>query len=357
MSVFLAPIRFFLGSHTANGFSDSTQEVYEQTSDWRVWLIKGGAGTGKSTLLRRVYAMLGEETHVFCCSADPASLDGICCPKRHICVLDATAPHVVEPVYWGAPEQPLSLSACMDLARLRERGEEIRQLTDSCKKAHQTVRRHLQAASALLLQNRQEQHLTLLDNKIQRTARGIAHREWGNTIARGGRALKRYLSAITPLGPLTFYETLQTLCPRIYTIEDECGGAGELLLTELTRLAVEAGLLCYRCPCPLFPQSTAQHLLIPALGLGFTVSNTFHKADFPAYRHIHASRFTDTEFTASRARMKFRRRAATELLNAATEAALQAKTYHDRLEEINCAAIDRDAFEKTVEPLLNDLTQ
>ncbi len=355
MSVFYAPIRFFLGSQTPDGFADSKNDLYEYTDDWRVWLIKGGAGTGKSTLLRRVYAALGDDVQTFCCSADPASLDGICCPARCLCVLDATAPHAIEPTYWGVPEQPLSLSACLDLSRLRERGNEIRQLTDACGSAHRTVRRHLQAAAALLSQNRQEQQAALLPDKIRRTARGIARREWGSRTTGGGKTLKRFLSAITPLGPLTFYETLQALCPRIYTIEDECGSAGELLLKELTRLAVEAGLTCYVCPCPLFPQAAAQHLLIPSIGLAFTVSNTFHKADFPTYRRLHVSRFTDAEFAANGARAKFRRRAATELINAATEAAAQAKVYHDQLEEINRRAMNWDAFEQTVQFLLKEI--
>ncbi len=359
MSAFGAPIRYFLGAQTPAGFVTTTDDLYAPADGWRVYLLKGGAGTGKSGLLRRAYAQLvdaGEEVEVFCCSADPASLDAIRCEARKLFLLDATAPHAVEPQYWGAVEQPVALFTCTDESRLHPLAPQVIELTDACRDAHTRVRRHLQAAASLLADNRRDQLDALLPDKIRHTARSIARREWDSETSSGGQAKRRFLSAVTPEGIVTLYGTLQTLCSRIYTIEDDYGAAADCLLGELTRLATAAGLDCLCCPCPLFPQGAAQHLLIPSLGLGFTTSNRFHKADFPVYRRLHATRFADTDMLDhKRQRLRFRQRAATELLSAATAAAAEAKGYHDRLEQLNGTAVNWTQYEELVTAFLQNI--
>ena len=359
MSAFSAPIRYFLGVQTPDGFQSTIEHLYPYTDGWRVYLLKGGAGTGKSGLLKRAFTKLtedGQEVEAFCCSADPTSLDAVRCEAKTLCLLDATAPHAVEPRYWGIAERPVALFNCTDADRLHTAAQTIIELTDACHTAHARVRRHLQAAASLLAENRRDQQAALLTDKIRHTARSIARREWGGNLADGGQAIHRFLSAVTPEGIVTFYDTLQTLCPRIYTVEDEHGAAADCLLGELVKLATASGLTCIVCPCPLFPRAAAQHLLIPSLGLGFTVSNRFHKADFPVYRRLHAARFTDTDsLNDKRQRLKFRHRAATELLSAATEAAAEAKAYHDRLEQLNGTAVNWAQYEQLAAELLQQI--
>lgn len=110
---------------------------------------------------------------------------------------------------------------------------------------------------------------------------------------------------------MIFHQTLQTLCPRIYAVEDEHGAASRLLLAELRARALAAGLEIITCACPLSPYDKLEHLLIPSLGLGFTTSGGCHKADFPVYRRIHAARFTDADrLRQKRQILSFNRRAA-----------------------------------------------
>jgi len=90
------------------------------------------------------------------------------------------------------------------------------------------------------------------------------------------------------------------------------------VLADLRRRALEAGHDCITCACPLAPYDKIEHLVIPELGLAFTTSNCWHKADFPVYRRIHAARFTDAETLRMKKQvMSFNRRAARELLAAA----------------------------------------
>ena len=351
-----APIRFFLGSNTPTGFAGTADTLY--TADgWQVYILKGGAGAGKSTLLRRVYekfAAQGEEGEVFCCSADPDSLDAVRFPKKRLCVIDGTEPHTLEPRYWNAVEHLVPLSACTR-THTRENTATIVSLTNEKQSLHRRCREYLNGAAALLAESRRIQEASMDAEKIVRFAHRLAICEWrsGTAAANPLPCERRFLSAFTPDGWVTFYDTLQALCPRIYAIEDEHGAVSAHLLSQLQKTAEADGKRCITCPCPLFPTEGPEHLLLPDLGLAFTTSNSFHEVDFPVFRRIHASRFLDTEqLRLRRGRLSFYRRAASELLREAAQVSAQAKSVHDRLEQYNADAMDWHRYEQLCAELL-----
>ncbi len=343
MATFNAPVRFFLGANTPQGFVGFAQELYDAADDWRAYLIKSGPGTGKSSLMRRVYQRLSEmgiEAEVICCSSDPSSLDGVVFPQLRMCILDATAPHVVEPRFWGAVEQIVPLAVCVDEERLHEQAAEVIRATEENRALHARCRKYIHAAGALLKENRRIGAAATDEEKVRRLACRIARQEFGDKGA-AGKLTHRFLSAVTPDGPVVFRETLQALCPRIYTVEDDHGAAAALFLSEVARLAQKAGVGGIICPCPLAPEDGPEHLLFPSIGVGFTTSNAFHKADFPVFRRIHATRFEDTEqLRAKRQIASFNRRAARELLEQAQTLAAEAKAVHDRMEAFSIEAMD-----------------
>ncbi len=358
MSAFQAPVRFFLGSNTPKGFVGTTETLYTPDG-WRVYLLKSGPGTGKSTLLRRVYEQLtttGETAEVFCCSSDPHSLDAVRFPDQRLCLIDGTAPHSVEPSYWGAVEQIVPLSLCM--GDLYDSAPSVIALTNEKRALHHRCCGHLRAAASLLNDSRRIENDCLDHEKVCR----YAHRLWisecisERTETQPLASETRFLSAFTPDGWITLYDTLQALCPRIYAIEDEQGAAASLLLSELEKAANADGKRCIACPCPLFPNDGTEHLLLPELGLAFTTSNSFHKVDFPVFRRIHASRFLDTErLRRHRQRLCFLRRAAAELLREATALSAQAKTVHDQLEQYSDAVMDWQRYEELTNELLQNI--
>ncbi len=358
MSAFQAPVRFFLGSNTPAGFVGTTERLYTPDG-WRVYLLKSGAGTGKSTLLRRVYEQLtalGDTAEVFCCSSDPRSLDAVRFPDRRLCLIDGTAPHSVEPLYWGAVEQIVPLSLCM--GSLHDNASAVMALTDENRDLHRRCCKQLRAAASLLQDARRIENDCLDHEKVCRFARRLSISEWqsGKAKATPFASETRFLSAFTPDGWITLYDTMQALCPRIYAIEDEQGMAASLLLSELEKTAVADGKHCIACPCPLFPNDGPEHLLLPDLGLAFTASNSFHKVDFPIFRRIHASRFLDTEqLRCHRQRLSFLRRAAAEMLREATSLSAQAKAVHDQLEKYSAAVMDWQRYEELTDEVLQNI--
>ena len=344
MSGIHAPVRFFLGANTPGGFVGYIDDLYDAKDGWQAYIIKSGPGTGKSSLMRAVLDKLtdlGQEAEVICCSSDPNSLDGVLFPAMKMCILDGTAPHVIEPSYWGAVEQIIPLASCMDTALLHRQAPAVIAATDANKAMHARCRKFLGAAASLIGDSTRIAAECTDEAKAVRCAARIAAREFGPLSETPGREKRRFLSAVAPDGLITFHETLQALCPRIYAVEDDYGAASRLFFTELRQRALAAGLDIITCACPLAPYDKIEHLLVPSLGLGFTTSNPWHKADFPVYRRIHAARFTDAEkLRLKRQLLSFNRRAARELLGEAVAISAEAKALHDKMEQFNIAAMD-----------------
>lgn len=353
-----AAVRFFAGATTPAGYKNGLCNLYRPEDGWRAYLIKGAPGTGKSTLLRRVWEALqreGEEVEVFCCSADPDSLDGIRFPARKLCLLDATEPHLVEPTYWGACEQLVPLSACLDERVLYENRTDAIAAVKESRQHHLRCRRLLSTAAATLSENQRLQFETLNTEKLQKEAARIAAKEFDPTEGEGQEE-RRWLSAVTPQGALPLFETVQALCPRIYTLIDEHGAAASILLNELKKRAVAAGHTVTVCACPLSPEHRTEHLLIPALGVAFITANSAHTVDFPTFRRLHLSRFGDVELLKEkRARLSFNRHAAEELLDAAAVALTQAREAHRQLESLCGRAMDWDRASAMGETLIQRL--
>ena len=82
---------FFLGANSRHGFYSFYSELIDLKSDDTVYILKGGPGSGKSSLMKRVAAAAeekGYEVERIFCSSDPDSLDGIIIPELARAVVD-----------------------------------------------------------------------------------------------------------------------------------------------------------------------------------------------------------------------------------------------------------------------------
>lgn len=353
------PIRFFMGTNTASGFFGFLDDFYDVSDGWRAFLLKGGPGSGKTHLLGRVYAFMaagGNEIQAIVCPSDPNKLDGLVFPEIKACILDASAPHTIEPKCWGAVEQIVNLSACMKIDMLYSRATEITEALSGCHTLDARRRRFIGAAASLL----NESCRIALDStdlaKIQRSAARIAAREFGMSSELPGKEIRRFLSAITPEGVMVFHQTLQSLCPRIYSIEDEHGASSRVLLDELRKRALDAGHNVICCYCPISPDDKPEHLLLPSIGIGFTTSNQWHKADFPVFRRIHAARFTDAERLRQRRQLlSFNRRAARELINEAVGISAEILSARETVELFYTDAMDYEGIDMLTDWVISEL--
>ncbi len=118
---------YFAAANTACGFVSYYGDVFSDID--RVYVIKGGSGTGKSRFMKDVAAAAEQNCSCelverFHCSFDPDSLDGIII-NGTLAIIDGTAPHVYEPTLAGAKENLVDLGAFWDADTLRAHRAEL----------------------------------------------------------------------------------------------------------------------------------------------------------------------------------------------------------------------------------------
>src|SRR5690625_200492 len=94
----------FLGGNTPLGFFSYFDHLIRPGDGKRLFVIKGGPGSGKSYFMHRIGERLqaeGLDVEYFHCSSDADSLDAIRIPSLDVAWVDGTAPHVIDPKYPG----------------------------------------------------------------------------------------------------------------------------------------------------------------------------------------------------------------------------------------------------------------
>ena len=122
--------RFFAAANGAEGFKSYFDDIFPSDKMEGVFILKGGPGTGKSTLLGEIakrFQCPDIEVEIFHCSSDPASLDGVLLTRgeKSACILDGTAPHERDAILPGAVDEIVNLGAFFDEGLLRGKKEEI----------------------------------------------------------------------------------------------------------------------------------------------------------------------------------------------------------------------------------------
>ena len=149
-------IDFFLGATTPAGFKGYFEPLRHEPG-MQMYLIKSGPGCGKSTLMKRLARAAeqrGELTQRIHCASDPDSLDGVILPGQHKAIVDATAPHVVEPDAPGADEVVVSLYHTIDAEKLHQCTDEVKALFARNALLRSRAARYIASAGSLLLDSR-----------------------------------------------------------------------------------------------------------------------------------------------------------------------------------------------------------
>ncbi len=346
-------VDFFLGAVGPGGFRSYFSDLEAQPGR-KLYLLKAGPGCGKSTLMRRIAASSPLPVERIHCSSDPDSLDGVILQAPSAAVLDATAPHVLEPAYPGAVQQVVDLYHTMDPQRLRQERLQIIALFRRCKSLQERAAQYISTAAGLLQDSRRTALATLDEQKMRAYAARLAMRYLPST-DREGREEVRLLSAVTPKGRLVFFNTIEALAKDKVVFHDQYGGAAPLLLAMLRRHALERGYHVITCRCPL-QQDAVDHLFIPERNLAFLTSNHWHTMAFDGQKNIHCTRFAPKDALRGRKkRLRFNQRAAQELLDQASEAQRQAKASHDELEQYYQNAVDFQEVDKMGDRLVETL--
>lgn len=338
-------VDFFLGATTPAGFRGYFEQLCQEPG-MQVYLIKSGPGCGKSTLMKKLARLSPGPVERIHCSSDPDSLDGVVFLEQNAAILDATAPHTLEPQAPGADEVVVSLYHTIDNEALHAHRDEVKALFGRNASLRTRASRYIASAGSLLLDSRRAEACSTNFEKVRRYVKRLCARLLPRT-GEPAREELRLLTALTPGGPMFYRSTIRALADRYIVFRDEYGAVSRLLLELLRAEALARGYSIITCPCAMHPEDKIDHLLIPSLGLAFITENSWHTAQLPGAQVVRCTRFLDNDNLANyRARLRFNYRAAEELAEQAAALMAQAKSCHDELETYYRAAVDFEAVEQ-----------
>lgn len=350
-------IPYFLGGNTPFGFYSLYHQLSDPDKYQAVYILKGGAGCGKSSLMRRVgqkAQQAGFDVVEVPCSGDPDSLDAVLLPQLRAAVVDGTAPHVVEPKCAGVVERYVDLSHFYNWAQLQPLKADIMAAGHACSACYKRVYRCLGAAGELLGDVRDRVSSEALTQKLARRARGIIARELKPIAATPGEETQGFLSAVTHQGTLTLWETVEEQAERVYELWDSYGLAHDLLAPILSA-ALATGHRVLACPDPMAPDRLA-HLIFPDLSLAFVTSNSHTPWPHHPFRRLRLDAMVDREvYRASRPRLRFAQKVAQALVDQAIDGLRQAKAAHDVLENYYNPHVDFDGVYQVADQVTRDI--
>jgi len=342
---------YYAGGNTARGFYnlyDSNLQGLE-----RLFILKGGPGTGKSSLMKKIgqeWVEKGYNIEFLHCSSDNNSIDGVIIPSLKVGLVDGTAPHVIEPKAPGAVEEYINLGEAWNSHALNRQKNVIQKLTNhisqSFQKAYATFKEALEIHDdweKIYINSMNFKKADQLTNKLIDSFFGKIK------LNKAPDVRHRFLGAASPQGAVDYVPNLTEEIPKRYFIKGRPGSGKSTMLKKLAAAGEERGIDVEVYHCGFDPHSLDM-VIFRELGVAIFDSTAPHEY-FPSrdgdeiidMYEILIEPGTDELFAdfISNIAVKYKNK-----MTEATSYLSQAKSLHDELEEIYVAAMDFTVVEK-----------
>lgn len=201
--------RYFLGNNTAYGFwSNYENELKDKT---KVILLKGGPGTGKSSILKRIAETAkqnGYDYELWYCSGDPQSLDGVFIKELNTAVVDATSPHAIGADLPVIKDVIYDLATSLSKPKLDKYSNEIKELIKIKKQCYTRAYQHLKSALCHFTTQLDLEKQWVNDVGIRAYAT-VLGAELRSECKSGAQNRKVFTQAICPVGESEYYDHLR----------------------------------------------------------------------------------------------------------------------------------------------------
>ena len=344
------PKEYFAAANTQDGFISYFDRIFDPSDLTDLYIIKGGPGTGKSSMLRRVASAAeknGYEVVYYYCSSDPASLDGILIPELSFGMLDGTSPHMTDPVYPGAADTVFDFFPYFNVKRLKERREDIKTLTDKNKLLHNRSAAYRRFAGAA-----EAEASSIVGSCVDTVKMAAAVNRAAAVKGEFGRAEHRQISAFSTKGKITL-DTFEKEA-RIKTGVCDEHGSAYLFMNELKNALIKKRVRFYYSLDTLLPQR-CEAILLPG-GEYFCITGRMANTDRGAYdKLINMKRFIKADLLKDvRGRLRMCEKIRGTLEGEAQRLIAEAGRVHDRLEAIYKNAVDFDGVRAATDRIIEE---
>lgn len=351
------PRTCFAASNSCRGFKNYYGEIFTDTRVDRLYIIKGGPGTGKSHFMKAVAARaraVGYTVTECFCSSDPASLDGVLLRREGsptLGLLDGTAPHVREPAVPGVRDEIVNLGMFWNAGLLREEQGRILALGQAKSAAYDRAYAYLRAAGDVDAVADSLMEDCIRHDRLRALAGRILRHQPDGEVLDILPALRR---ALGMTGWATLHSFEEAVGAGTLLLPAEYYGVGYRLARELMTISQARRHRLWVSYDPLFPHRI-DGLFYPDTGLCVLIGH----ADPPEgclTRSLSLRRYTDPE-ALRRVRGELRQVGTLRdsLTDAATVCLSEVAVHHFELERIYSAAMDFKAKEQYTEAFCREL--
>lgn len=338
-------IKFFLGANSGSDFVTYFKQLQRQNCSMQLLIFKGGPGSGKSSLMKRVMKFAEAKGHTIeaiACASDPSSLDAVIDHTASFAMMDGTAPHTEDPSLPGARHHIVYTGDLWDTAKLSANNREIEKLSIDVSDCHKGAGAYIKGAAALLSENMRYAESYILRKKALAFANSIIGRLKG---AEESKTEKRLLSAVSVGEIKLFSETPYILAEKVFVIDDDMGAASDFILKAISCGAKLKGESFIYCPCSVMPKK-CDHLIFPDSRIAVVTQNSFLRFNSKEEEERFYSPLPFAEECITR------QKHAKELLDKACALVKKAKDIHDDLEAFYIDAMDFSGTDKVFEDII-----
>ena len=353
---------FFLATKTCEGFFSVFDHLYYPKEGWFCYILKGGPGTGKSTLMKKIAEKAKEmhiETELIHCSSDPKSLDSVIFPELKICVADGTDPHVIEPKYPGVSEKIINLGEFWNEKKLQKNSEVLIKLLEENKYFHKKASIYLGALGGIKKSQNKILKQAAEPEKFQEFMNKLSKTVFGNIkYEKSPNEKLRFTDAITPGGYKIFENSLNYEPKNTYVIEDKYEIISNRILQEIRLESTKRCMNITSFPTPFFPENQLRAVYLPEVSTVFIAKNSKTESDLfknlKNIKKINTTKFLNQDILKSHKNLlTLYEKISSELLEEITKNLSLALKNHDKIEKIYISAMDYKKVNKTADKLIS----
>ncbi|MBS4175346.1 PRK06851 family protein [Bacillus sp. FJAT-49736] len=349
-------LNYYAGGNTGRGFYNLFDSNLEGLD--RLYILKGGPGTGKSSLMKRIASEWGKKGYsieLIHCSSDNDSIDGVIIPQLKVGVVDGTAPHVIEPMAPGAIEEYVNLGKAWDSEYLKQHKKEIIEIQSKISAAFEAA---YQSFSEGLREHDILEEIYIKEMDFEKANQVTV--EMVNKIFADKRTNKqaivrhRFLGAATPKGAVDFVGNLTEDLNKRYFIKGRAGTGKSTLLKKIASVSEERGFNTEIYHCGFDPQSLDM-VIIRELGIAIFDSTDPHEY-FPDREgdeivDLYLAAVTPGTDEKYAIEIKDVHKRYKDKMKEGTSHLAQAKAFHDKLEKYYIEAMDFSIVEEIYEKI------
>lgn len=230
----------FTSSHTKNGFYTFIPDLIEGLR--KVYILKGPAGSGKSTFIRLLGETMceqGYEVEFWISAIDPLNPDGVYIYQLDVAVVNGSLPTPIDPCYPGGLGEIINLGDYLDKEAIQVNRGVIQKLVDEValksKKAYSLLKQADVVKQEIKKVTSKHLNLEKVNSLIDDLLKDILNDQ--------PREKHYFASALTADGMLNYIDEISAGCRKRYILKGPAGSAKSTIINELASIFNEKGFI------------------------------------------------------------------------------------------------------------------